>query len=429
MDRPVENANFKDHDVFHRKDIGESILSSIQNQNSHQGALTISIDAPWGLGKTTFMYMLRNLIKEKTYGWWTVYYDAWENDMTDDPFTSMLFQICGQCGRKARTEDDEISFTGFLNKIAKAASGILKMIPFPATQVASEGISIIQSLYDEGENKSITDEYIKFEEHKKTLHKSLSELAKACNKLIVFVDELDRCKPTFAVHVLEVIKHYFDIDNIVFIFGIDGIQLRETIKKHYGSGFDSSSYLTRFFDYQLLLPDPSLEETVEYCADISNLPSEIYDYLYSVFKYVSITPREVKSIINGITNVINRCLSSTDQADADIIHPAITITGWLLSLKCKKMQVFENVVHGTYSHKDTSTLESHLETLSNRCLSPVSSVRTRLPLNLHGDVFSYNGVDNALQKILSRFDGSMHIGDALIKLLSIVELPQDQDAN
>jgi len=97
MDQPNYEAEFGEKsDVFERNAIGEGLLRHIENQDEHHGAITVAIDAPWGIGKTTFIHMMEKLIKKKEYGWWTVYYDAWMNDYSPDPFSSLLFQICGQ---------------------------------------------------------------------------------------------------------------------------------------------------------------------------------------------------------------------------------------------------------------------------------------------------------------------------------------------
>ena len=75
--------------------------------------------------------------------------------------------------------------------------------------------------------------------------------------LAVFVDELDRCRPDFAIKLLEVIKHLFDVPGVCFVVSINTLQLSESIRAVYGGGFDASHYLHRFFDltYQLPAPD------------------------------------------------------------------------------------------------------------------------------------------------------------------------------
>ena len=65
------------------------------------------------------------------------------------------------------------------------------------------------------------------------------------------IDKSDRCKPTFAVHLLEQIKHYIFDDRITFVFSINLEQLQHTIKQYYGADFDSCRYLDRFFDLRI----------------------------------------------------------------------------------------------------------------------------------------------------------------------------------
>lgn len=424
MDRPAFDATFEEHDVFDRKHMGEGIINTIRNQNKHEGALTISIDAPWGIGKTTFISMLNNLIKKNSFGWWTVYYDAWENDMTNDPFTSLIFQICGQCSRQAPSEDDKNKIKNYAKGISSAVAGVLDIIPNTYTQMAGKGFTLINDIFKAKDGESITDDYIRFEEHKKALHDNLTAMARNCNKIIVYIDELDRCKPTFAVHVLETIKHYFDIDNMVFIFGIDGIQLRETIKKYYGTGFDSSSYLTRFFEYQLLLPKPTLEQTVSYCGDIFSLPAKTYYFLNRIFSYAMITPREVKSIVKGIVSIVDNRLSSEAKRDHRILYPAVALIGLLLSLKCKKMKVYEDVVqHRYFSPINPDLIDKDLEDLSTICNFTVQYLEDKdiVPLDRDNPISRLN-IHNALQTLLVGSDSSAEIGDELIRLLNIIDV-------
>ena len=71
---------------------------------------------------------------------------------------------------------------------------------------------------------------------------------------MVFIDELDRCKPSYAVHLLERIKHYLCDERITFVFSVNLGELQHTIKHYYGNTFDACRYLDRFFDMRLSLP-------------------------------------------------------------------------------------------------------------------------------------------------------------------------------
>ena len=70
------------------------------------------------------------------------------------------------------------------------------------------------------------------------------------------VDELDRCRPSFAVELLEVAKHLFTVDGVVFVIAVNRAELTHSIQALYGKGFDARGYLGRFFDVDFRLPDP-----------------------------------------------------------------------------------------------------------------------------------------------------------------------------
>ncbi len=102
------------------------------------------------------------------------------------------------------------------------------------------------------------DPFKEFSEEKE-LQNQISEflskiLEERGNRLVVFIDELDRCKPSFAVQLLEKIKHYLVDERIIFIFSVNISQLQHTISQYYGNGFDSCRYLDRFFDLHIELP-------------------------------------------------------------------------------------------------------------------------------------------------------------------------------
>ena len=74
--------------------------------------------------------------------------------------------------------------------------------------------------------------------------------------LVIAIDELDRCRPSYAVELLEIAKHFFSVDGIVFVLAIDKSQLTHAIKALYGNEFDSIGYLRRFIDLDFQLPEP-----------------------------------------------------------------------------------------------------------------------------------------------------------------------------
>ena len=78
--------------------------------------------------------------------------------------------------------------------------------------------------------------------------------------LVFFIDELDRCRPSFAIELLERVKHLFDVKNIVFVLSIDKKQLEAITAAVYGERIDALEYLRRFIDLDFYLPLPHTKD-------------------------------------------------------------------------------------------------------------------------------------------------------------------------
>ena len=170
-----------------------------------------------------------------------VYYDAWENDNDDDPILSLVYTIL-------HSTESEFSFKD--TSCLKVAAGILEVFS------GREWTQLIESL--KGENP--LDKLKQDKAVEERVHEFLeSLLLEKGNRLVIFIDELDRCKPSYAVKLLERIKHYFVDDKITFVFSVNVDELQYTIRKYYGEGFNGSRYLDRFFDLRVSLPSPNMQ--------------------------------------------------------------------------------------------------------------------------------------------------------------------------
>src|SRR5690606_34703090 len=118
-------------------------------------------------------------------------------------------------------------------------------------------------------------DYLARKENIKEFHKKLEEYIaeNSIGKPIVFIiDELDRCRPDYAVSVLENIKHLFSVKGIVFVLSIDKEQLGHAVCGVYGSEkMDSNEYLRRFIDVEYSLPAPELKNYLAYLMEVHKL--------------------------------------------------------------------------------------------------------------------------------------------------------------
>ena len=79
----------------------------------------------------------------------------------------------------------------------------------------------------------------------------------------ILIDELDRCRPTFAIELLERVNHLFDASGVVFVIATDSDELAHSVKAVYGDSFGASGYLNRFFSYTYYLATPDKSDYVD----------------------------------------------------------------------------------------------------------------------------------------------------------------------
>lgn len=91
--------------------------------------------------------------------------------------------------------------------------------------------------------------------------------------LVVVIDELDRCRPSYAVELLETAKHLFSVDGVVFVLALTRAELARSVKILYGDGFDATGYLRRFIDVDFRLPEPDREILIDRALDAVGISS------------------------------------------------------------------------------------------------------------------------------------------------------------
>jgi hypothetical protein len=133
--------------------------------------------------------------------------------------------------------------------------------------------------------------------------------------LVVIIDELDRCRPTYALRVLEEAKHFFDDTGTVFLYGMNREALSATVRAVYGSGFPAEHYLLRFIRRQVALPSSTLSDFVEGefkrnsglvaklrfpDADGNSRPDLAYEWIAKLFDQNEILARDAEYVLELI---------------------------------------------------------------------------------------------------------------------------------
>ncbi len=268
------------------------------------GSYVLNVDADWGGGKSFFLKGLAEDLECR--GHVVVSVNAWRDDHAQDPYVALMAAIdrafaplirkpgaLRTAWSKAKSSGGAIALrmTGEVTKgLLKKVTGVSidrlgeiasdKTLDETAmeTAVDAAGKSVneqLERLFDSGlealiEGFQKTDDAISnFKDRMAGVINAVSDTRPA--PVFIVVDELDRCRPTYAVQLLERVKHLFDVDGVVFVFATNADQLQHSIAGAYGSNFDGFRYLRRFFDRTYVFADPSIAQLVaSLCQDLPN---------------------------------------------------------------------------------------------------------------------------------------------------------------
>lgn len=194
-------------------------------------------------------------------------FNAWANDIESDAFIGIMNEFLVQL----KSSDVE-KIAEFRESVVDCIGAFFQTVLFTSSKI-NGFINDLKSSRDKARSRSDNHVYatdivpsaVDLREKLTACFKSFREnclCGDKKEKIVVLIDELDRCRPDYAIEVLERIKHLFPLENFVFIFAISKSQLEKSVQHVFGD-IDAFQYLKRFFDYQLLLPLPELDE---YCS-------------------------------------------------------------------------------------------------------------------------------------------------------------------
>jgi hypothetical protein len=251
----ITTLTFDERDEFKRKNIAEKTISLLQ---SNLDVSPMIIDGSWGTGKTEFCHKLINLmLGDDTHH--LIYIDAFKADHADEPLMTVLAEVI----KVLPNDESQKSFIkktlpalryGF-KTIAKA--GVSHILRQDVADVADDFDKEIQKAANKAIDatvESILKDHVKAAQNLIALQTALVEIANE-KPIIVFIDELDRCRPNFAVDMLEIIKHTFDVEGVSFVLITNTQQLKASVKHCYGHDVEAQRYLDKFVKFTVSLPE------------------------------------------------------------------------------------------------------------------------------------------------------------------------------
>lgn len=324
----------------------------------------ISLDGDWGTGKTFFVKQVIETLKclciedynvhpdiqqfvdnlkkdfedmDTLNQVYPIYFNSWEYDSNEDPLLTIIYSIIEQ---NPMLKDFSNVSESIKEKIIRIISSFKVGLSYSDESGRSVGLEV---QYDPHRKQNITRDVISIESLKETFRDLLTELKIGqANKLIIFIDELDRCNPNFAVKLLERVKHFFDDEEYIFVFSTNILQLQHTVKKFYGEGLDGYSYLDNFFDLSFSLPNINIQEYIN-SLKLVDLDSN---------DYIDICIKEITKILNFSLRKCNRYIKLISLSYNIMKRNGSNVLGKhilfpiMLAIKMDNINIYNKIISG-----------------------------------------------------------------------------------
>lgn len=375
----------------------------------------LCINGAWGTGKTFFIKRWEASLEEKGYD--VIYFNAWENDCGEDPLVSLATLIY----KKIDTEDEDLknSFKSAIGAMALfAGKSILRGVVTKllgnhvSEEIAQRTGDILENGIDAflEKNRSVignelienSNKKVAFtKEFKDTLTEVVSQILTRTGKpLVLFIDELDRCRPTYAIEVLERIKHLFEVYGLKIVIACDIVQLSESVKSIYGSNFNALGYLQRFFDNIRDLKNFLFHGLITNYKYRYSCWDGFYDCLNSFHKIMIFSARDIEKIKEEL---IVQDQSFTIRQE---YFPLVLL---LVCLKIKRRDLFDELQNANKENLYGFGIKLTDELGIDRNSDPILiDIATRFHLNMHykydaNRITQGNTSDDSVSFVLNTF--------------------------
>ena len=289
LDVPVEDG------VLGFGNYRDALNSIIKNSEPH---FTIGIFGGWGTGKTTLMRMMRRELDRD--GEITVWFNPWQYEKENLLLIPLLLTL----KLELETNHQGLVSQERLARIKSILKSVVRIVrPELGIGFAKVGLNG-EKLFEETQ-EDLTSTYFE-------LHRELRELIdtikeKGRNRIVIFVDDLDRCLPDKALETLESVKGFLDMDGYVFVLGLSREIIEKCVDAKYGSesGISGSEYLRKMIQVPFNLPDLRAKEIEEYVERVkeairgSDAEEHIERYIDIIARGLEPNPREIKRFVNN----------------------------------------------------------------------------------------------------------------------------------
>lgn len=374
-------------DRLNRKESVESLCSVIQNAD---GPLVISVEGAYGTGKSAYLRMCAAHLEQG--GAATVEFNAWQQGHTGRPLIDLVAALSTNLHGKGSWE-----------KVKTTA----KQVGWRVAGSLTKGIVA----RNESSDSSVFDEWLEIDGGVSDFRESLGAQVQACGgKLVIFVDELDRCEPIYALDLLNRARHLFDVPGVVIVFGVNREELGHAVETQYGPGCDVDGYLRRFVDLSVQLRHPTNEEWATYvahvCVSLSGCSAELQEANHVMRDLLVIMANNCGGRLRDVEQVVRHANLTLPPGNYTRIWPVWVIC--LLTIRYVDRHSYEQFVRG-----------------STGPWKLLGTMRELLPFDGDGEQL---GLLDAIVLLLPSEDRVPHDEDEFVKHYTTIREGKDEDA-
>lgn len=355
------NEGFEGADILQRKKTGKALSDLLERIDD---PLVVALDGQWGTGKTYFLkrWIGAHTVENGSTAT-TVYFDAFAHDYLGDPLPALVSALAERLPSGSEGNVQRVKTAAF--KLAKPLTRLSLAI---ATFGATEALGDVGDVVAEAVSSETAAGFEKFWEKQSDRRAAMEEFKCALetlaspsgetgtgSSLVFVIDELDRCRPDYALEVLEVIKHFFSVPHVHFVLGVNLSALENSVKVSYGNNIDAQAYLKKFMQITLELPadlgdihnrKPANLVYLAHLIQEMGVPKHIAEPLQAQVKLVArvndISIRDIGKIVSSISLASNDVLKNNN-----ILSGWIAVMNDLVIAKCVRPDLYPKFLNAT----------------------------------------------------------------------------------
>jgi hypothetical protein len=248
-----------DTDLLDLRPFSQRLQKFIEmEQHFVEGSLVLALSSKFGSGKTTFFRMWQNELQNQEPPPLVISLNAWESDYYGDPLFAIVSALVERLKHTGTSPESIVDAAKDVGWFATAVAGQVVRKATGIDAVAAGQLAETKRAKRQHADDIPQDTFSVYQARKDAMTRlkdAIRDFVKSSDPEVLFlVDELDRCRPDYAISYLETIKHIFDIPGAVFILAADRQQLENSAKTAFGRSLDFDEYYRKFVHREITLP-------------------------------------------------------------------------------------------------------------------------------------------------------------------------------